>query len=104
MTDRDYTNKSQQRMASALWALLEHGARGAAPHRLAEDLNVPRGVITRDLFNLREARMTERTAEGNRYRISAELAKKTLLILRDIDRMEEEVSRLRDRYTDIGDA
>lgn len=94
-----YESSSQQRILKVLMAMFGHEVAGIAPGELAKLAEITPQEATRDLANLRIAGLAEQLADTGRWRLTARLPQKALVMLNEINRAAERIKETQQRYT-----
>lgn len=94
-----YESSSQQRILKVLMAMFGREVAGIAPGELAKLAEITPQEATRDLANLRIAGLAEQMADTGRWRLTARLPQKALVMLNEINRAAERIKETQQRYT-----
>ncbi len=91
----DYTNEAQQRILKLALVMFGDVVNGYAPGALAKAVGCAPGVMTRDLFNLEKAGLTQKDEETGLWRLTARLPQQAVKVHAAIGRAETRLAETR---------
>jgi DNA-binding IclR family transcriptional regulator len=94
-----YAHDGQQRLLKLITLLAGHEITGLAPSDIARQQQCSASVVTRDMANLQLAGFAEQVPETGRWRLSPQLIQIALKHMQALDRAEQRLSDVRNRFS-----
>lgn len=99
----DYTNEAQQRLVKIILLMFGHVVNGLAPSVIAREVGCSAAVMTRDLFNLRQAGIADKDEATGHWRLTPRLPQQAIKVWNDIDRADRRLQEAKNRFSRSAD-